>query len=61
MKLSNPLLSVAATLPFAFGAARAQVIFTDTFDSGIGNWYISSTINLESAVGKRMRGASRVK
>jgi hypothetical protein len=45
MNLSNPLLSVAATLPFAFGAARAQVIFTDTFDSGIGNWYISSTIN----------------
>jgi hypothetical protein len=45
MKLSNPLLSIAASLPFAFGAARAQVIFTDTFDSGTGSWFRASNVN----------------
>ena len=45
MKLSNSILSIAAILPLALGIARAQVIFNDTFDSGIGAWYIGSTAN----------------
>lgn len=45
MKISRHILFIAAIFSMAIGAAQSQVIFTDTFDSGTGAWYIGSTLN----------------
>ena len=43
----NPkhFLGMAVSFSLALGAARAQVIFADAFDTGTGDWYIGSTVN----------------
>ncbi len=45
MKISHSILSLAAIFSMAVGVTQAQVLFTDTFDSGVGTWYIGSTLN----------------
>ena len=43
--IPNHFLGMAVSFSLALGAARAQIIFTDAFDSGTGDWYIGSTVN----------------
>lgn len=45
MKISYPILSIAAVLSMAVSAAQAQILFTDTFDSGTGDWYRAGSVN----------------